>query len=335
MGLHFLVVDDSDLNLSCTHTVLKKNGVSCDLVTSPEEAYKLLAMKKYDLVLLDYLMPGTNGIMAAAHIRRMEDGKNPAGYFKKLPIIALTAEDDKEQQQTILESDYDDLVTKPFKAEGLSYIIAKWCKPKSENIKIHGIEQDVLTGMLSADEKGFFEVITIFDSDTEGKCKRINDSLENKDFQSYTVEVHRLKSEAKIIGAMALSQAAASLEAAGKSVTKVTSNGMADIDNIKMIIERTPRVIEECKKISADIEVVLENRSKAEKEVQQLSDAISGKSAQQDKVESDSDRITISSSDFGKLERYVQHALESLEKKEYDLVKEWLEEIAERFEKLK
>jgi CheY-like chemotaxis protein len=92
---HFLVVDDSELSLRVTEMLLNSFGISGDYVSGADAAFTALSRRDYDLVLIDYLMPGMNGIETVEVIRRMAGGQR-RGYYANLPIIILTAEENEE-----------------------------------------------------------------------------------------------------------------------------------------------------------------------------------------------------------------------------------------------
>ena len=73
---HFLVVDDSELSLRVTEMLLNSFGISGDYVSGADAAFTALSRRDYDLVLIDYLMPGMNGIETVEVIRRMAGSKN-------------------------------------------------------------------------------------------------------------------------------------------------------------------------------------------------------------------------------------------------------------------
>lgn len=80
-----LVIDDNRTNLMVIKALLKRTKVQVTLAESGEAGIEKLKEKKYDLVLLDHLMPGMDGIETLAKIRQMGE------EYVKLPVIALTA----------------------------------------------------------------------------------------------------------------------------------------------------------------------------------------------------------------------------------------------------
>jgi response regulator RpfG family c-di-GMP phosphodiesterase len=102
-----LVVDDVDVNLIMLSALLGKMGVD-DVVaeSSPERALKLAIEKKPELVIVDYMMPGMNGIAFVKHLRA-ERG------YADLPVIMVTTSDQRSVRVEALEAGATDFLTKP------------------------------------------------------------------------------------------------------------------------------------------------------------------------------------------------------------------------------
>lgn len=307
---NFLVVDDSELNLRVVQALLESHGIAATYVTSAEHAYSALQQADYDLILMDYLMPGTNGIEATQVIRKMTDGHTPE-FYQNIPIIALTAEDNDELISTMLASGVNDVMTKPIQPGAFVAMLSKWAPT------IHGIDEATLIGMLEADRKSYYELIDIFCQDIAGKHTRITEALVADDYASYTVEVHKIKSEVKVIGATALAEAAKTLEFAGKSITGVVPNGLSAEDNIKLIRRDTKKVLSALDLIGKELYDLAHD------------DEVTG--SDDDSKPSVPNALD---SELKKLSRYVAHALESLDGKDYILTREWLEEMNECLNKL-
>ena len=106
--LRVLVVDDDELNLTIAQFILKKAGISFVAASDGQEALDTWTEFKFDLILMDIHMPVMNGIEATRIIRERE-----AGTGNHTPIIALTADALREEQEYILQQGFDGYVTKP------------------------------------------------------------------------------------------------------------------------------------------------------------------------------------------------------------------------------
>lgn len=100
-----IVEDDTNIN-HLLYEALSKAGYSCEQAFSGTEAKLLLSMGKqrYDLVLLDLMLPGMKGEDLLEEIRERGD----------LPVIVLTAKDSLDKKIEVLIGGADDYITKPF-----------------------------------------------------------------------------------------------------------------------------------------------------------------------------------------------------------------------------
>ncbi|WP_068317952.1 response regulator [Polycladidibacter hongkongensis] len=101
---HILVVDDNRDIREQLGRYLQKNGLRVSLAESAAEARKVLAAAAIDLVVLDVMMPGEDGLSLCRHL--VEAGS--------APVILLTAMAEETDRIVGLEIGADDYVTKPF-----------------------------------------------------------------------------------------------------------------------------------------------------------------------------------------------------------------------------
>ncbi|MBO8155119.1 MAG: response regulator transcription factor [Bacillaceae bacterium] len=104
-----LIVDDEERMGELLSLYLEPNGYQCEPVTSGSEAMQKLNQKSFDVVLLDIMMPDMDGFQTCREIRNFSD----------IPIIMLTARDQKIDVIKGLKLGADDYVTKPFDEEEL------------------------------------------------------------------------------------------------------------------------------------------------------------------------------------------------------------------------
>lgn len=100
-----LLVDDEQSLLEIMETVLRKEGyINIDTVVTGEEAISACEAKKYDLIVLDVMLPGRSGIEICPFIRQTTDA----------PILFLTARTSDFDKLTGFAIGGDDYITKPF-----------------------------------------------------------------------------------------------------------------------------------------------------------------------------------------------------------------------------
>ena len=219
-----LVVDDNFVNLKVAEGLLKSYEAEVVFAQSGEEAVKYVKSgEKFDIIFMDHMMPVMDGVMATKLIRMTD---------KKVPVIALTANVVKGVEKDFMENGMNDFISKPIDIAKLSNVMYKWI-PKE---KQHEAEQDVKINMpmeelrFYAEEIDTKKALANFSGDyaeleniiglyyTEGvkKLPVIEKYLSDKDYKSFTIEIHSLKSLSAGIGAYGLSEKAKQLEFAGK-----------------------------------------------------------------------------------------------------------------------
>ena len=123
---HILVVDDDDGIRSLVKKYLNENKYLVNTASSAEEANEKIKIIKFDLIILDIMMPGKNGLEFIQENKKKLD----------TPIILLTAKGEANERVTGLETGADDYLPKPFEPKELILRIENILKKtKKENIK--------------------------------------------------------------------------------------------------------------------------------------------------------------------------------------------------------
>ena len=104
MGKKVLVVDDEKLIVKGIRFSLEQDDMEVDCAYDGEEALEKVQNNKYDLILLDIMLPKLTGLEVCQQIRE----------FSNVPIIMLTAKGDDMDKILGLEYGADDYITKPF-----------------------------------------------------------------------------------------------------------------------------------------------------------------------------------------------------------------------------
>lgn len=112
MSQILVVEDDSDIAALIAH-YLQKNGHRIEHVTSGSDVLPRLRQTPADLVILDLMLPGMDGLIVVQAMRA-----DPA--LAKIPVIMLTARGEESDRVSGLELGADDYVTKPFSPKELS-----------------------------------------------------------------------------------------------------------------------------------------------------------------------------------------------------------------------
>lgn len=105
-------MDDVQVNLKVACGLLKPLKMQVDTAESGFEAVDKVEKQRYDLVLMDHMMPEMNGIEATRRIRELCD-KTGDTYYCKLPILALTANVMSSMYERYIEEGMQDFISKP------------------------------------------------------------------------------------------------------------------------------------------------------------------------------------------------------------------------------
>lgn len=108
---HILVVDDDREIRELVSSYLKKNGLRTSVAADGRQMRSFLDGNTVDLIVLDVMMPGDDGLVLCRELR--------AGKHKATPVLMLTARDDEMDRIIGLEMGADDYLSKPFAAREL------------------------------------------------------------------------------------------------------------------------------------------------------------------------------------------------------------------------
>ena len=108
---HILIVDDDREIRELVGNYLKKNGLRTSIVADGRQMRAFLEANSVDLIVLDIMMPGDDGLLLCRELR--------AGKHRNTPVLMLTARNDETDRIIGLEMGADDYLTKPFSAREL------------------------------------------------------------------------------------------------------------------------------------------------------------------------------------------------------------------------
>ncbi len=114
-----LVVEDSEMLRLLAVTQLSRLGLRAETASGGQEAIEKWTSGRFDVILMDVMMPGITGLEATRAIRAREQETGAP----RTPIIALTAFGERKE---CLESGMDDYLFKPVKLEDLRAALANW-----------------------------------------------------------------------------------------------------------------------------------------------------------------------------------------------------------------
>jgi CheY-like chemotaxis protein len=125
-----LVVEDNQVNREIVVFMLKRFGCQCGSAENGQQALHALSARHYDLILLDCQMPLMDGFETTRAIRRLE---HAARKERRIPIVALTANDMDGDRERCLAVGMDDFLAKPYRKDQLRGVLARWLPRGSNN----------------------------------------------------------------------------------------------------------------------------------------------------------------------------------------------------------
>ncbi|MBR1854646.1 MAG: EAL domain-containing protein [Lachnospiraceae bacterium] len=218
-----LVVDDTPLNLVVVREFLKRTQIQIDTVSSGRECLERVVQEKYDVILLDYRMPEMDGIETLKKLKAM-----PVHLNSQTPVVALTANAISGARERFLKDGFDDYMTKPIDAVKLEEMLLMYLPSdkirRSSDMGSQGNQQnpglDREQGIRNCGSEGTYQVVLkAFRDDIADKSANLQKAYDKKDWQRYAVEVHAIKSSARMIGADELSKLAEKMELAAEVET--------------------------------------------------------------------------------------------------------------------
>lgn len=156
---NILIVDDEEALRSGLQAYLELEGYDVDTADSAEEAL-VLDLKKYNLILLDIMMDGMNGVEMAEILKKQPDTSG-------IPIIFLTARDSDEDMVSGLNLGADDYIAKPYSIKNVLARIAAVLR-RTAPVKLQGIHCDRATLVCTVDGRQVklprkeFELLALF-----------------------------------------------------------------------------------------------------------------------------------------------------------------------------
>lgn len=229
-----MVAEDNPANQKLIELLLKKGGLDdVVMVNDGLEAVNVANSQSFDLIFMDIQMPIMNGYEAVRILR--ENGLNT-------PIVALTANAMKGDEQKCLDVGCDAYLSKPVNLAKLTDILAKYLSPqRQENQSIDSGQKSIIdwkTMISICDDKEVLLEISGAICEDAPKCmEKIVAAISDEDSANLELYAHRIKGATASIGAKAASEKAAQLEQAGRNddlemAQSLIEQAQAEVDSL-------------------------------------------------------------------------------------------------------
>jgi PAS domain S-box-containing protein len=219
-----LIVDDHPVNREVLVRQLELIGVAADTAGDGIEALAAWAPGRYAAVLADIHMPNMDGHELAQRLRAAEAETRGA---QRTPIVAVTANAMKGEEERCLASGMDAYLAKPVRIERLAATLERWL-PTGRNGTDHrddrdqtettrAIDCDVLTAWLGDDRAAIDTLLSKFRDTALVAEGEIGAASHASDLATLAMVAHKLRGAAQAVGATRVGNAADALERAGKA----------------------------------------------------------------------------------------------------------------------
>jgi len=243
VGLHVLVVEDSNANRLVASNLLESANLKVSLAENGQQAVDAVTRSAFDLVFMDMRMPVLDGFKATRSIRQL------AVAWNQLPIVALTADAIGTERDVCIDAGMNDYICKPYTRDDLLATIDKYCKIESSAdssrtvVKIGSTSQNsadiILSSLQKTSNHQQFDLsvleelvrqmptetasslIATFVDEADQRSSRIQNLIESrrngdlsvqKTNKQLSEQVHSLKGEADTFGAVKLARIARDFE---------------------------------------------------------------------------------------------------------------------------
>ncbi|MDR1490253.1 MAG: transporter substrate-binding domain-containing protein [Desulfovibrio sp.] len=277
-----LVVDDVESNLAVASGMLRRYGMRVDCVTGGREAIDLARAERvrYDLIFMDHMMPGMDGVEALRGIRAIG-----TEYAMNVPVVALTANAISGNKERLLENGFQAFLAKPLDMRLLEAVIARFipddaqartkAPPATQTERLEAQvadtdngradEKSALSALLPllqsaaaipgmdveaalkrfADAKDYWRALEVWARHTPGLVKKAR-AVSRERLGDYIIVIHGIKGSCLSIGATFAAGQAAELEEEAR-------NG-----NFAFVTEKNGECIEMLERLLSDLSVLLE-----------------------------------------------------------------------------
>ena len=235
-GASILLAEDNVFNQEVASEMLRHAGAAVTIANNGKEALDWLRKSPFDCVLMDMQMPEMDGLEATRLIRS-------DSAFAGVRIIAMTANFMQSDRERCFAAGMDDFITKPFIPSQFLMTLARWLPQKLQSNPVeeyivqgepgsaHGdkgiIDLSVLAKMVGNDPATIREFALKFLDSVEKGLAEIEAALEQEDRVGLAALGHRIKSAARIAGAMSFADLCQELEEARNGGSMVQMRDVA------------------------------------------------------------------------------------------------------------
>ncbi|HVV96059.1 MAG TPA: ATP-binding protein [Rhodanobacteraceae bacterium] len=250
-----LLVEDNPVNQRVAQRLLALHGLEVTAANDGSEAIARLERERFDLVLMDCLMPVMDGYMAT---RTWRERERAAGDGARLPIVAMTANAMAGDRERCLAAGMDDYISKPLDRAALVQLLRRWLKAAPETLaqapgaipesalpepearaassaptaanptaaysapaaaepRMTALDTAIIGDLLDTMGGEFGDLVRVYLEDAPERVRELESAAGTGDAAAQIAPAHTLKSSSANIGATALSELARGIEHAARA----------------------------------------------------------------------------------------------------------------------
>lgn len=227
LNTRVLVTDDNQINLKVISNTLEYYGFQVDTASNGADAIAMCSQTEYDMVFMDQMMPGMDGIETMRRIRSISAHYATGGSGK---IIVLTANAIAGMRKELMEKGFDEYLGKPLNFSELERVITQFIdtdKIVTGSLPVRNagsslaellpdINVDAGIQHCGGDYALYLEVLQLLHDSSPGQLTELKSLCEKRDFTSFTIQIHSIKGQLLNIGHASLAETARKLEYASR-----------------------------------------------------------------------------------------------------------------------
>ena len=212
-----LIVDDQRINLNVASGLIRAYyGIECDTASSGSECLRKAENKDYDLIFMDHMMPGMDGVETTRELRRR------GGRLERVPVIALTANAVSGMKEYLLASGMNGFLSKPIRKNELRETMLHWlgregAEPRKAEVSMNRgmpLEWPEVPGLNiveGLDNTGgqtdiYVKSVSLLRKTIPGFIRMARELFDADDLHELMVHIHGMKSSLAGVGAKKLSE---------------------------------------------------------------------------------------------------------------------------------
>jgi len=253
-NIRVLLAEDNEVNKLLAKSILLHWGIHAKVAQTGQEVINMVREEDFDVILMDIQMPEKSGIEATQEIRAFDDEKK-----KNIPIIALTANALKGEEQKYLAVGMNEYLTKPFTAKELQDVITRVINNtgsfgsryvSDEIAEINDSEKlyklDLLQEMSHGNHEFVVKLARIFIETVPVTAQELIAACEQQRWEDASKLAHKLKATIDTMQIVAIKQDIRVIEREGKDITaEPQENLLALAHKVSKVIDATVRQLRE------------------------------------------------------------------------------------------